>query len=77
MPSDPSERDLSRPRRDLRMDDLVNSPGWDSYVRSFLSLGRAGTPDDIAHTELYLCSNEGAWVTGQAWIVDGGTTVHH
>jgi hypothetical protein len=26
---------------------------------------------------LYLCSDQGAWVTGQSWNVDGGTVVQH
>jgi 3-oxoacyl-[acyl-carrier protein] reductase/meso-butanediol dehydrogenase/(S,S)-butanediol dehydrogenase/diacetyl reductase len=40
-------------------------------------LGRAGTGEDIAHSVVYLCSDEGAWVTGQSWNVDGGTVVQH
>jgi hypothetical protein len=26
---------------------------------------------------VYLCSDQGAWVTGQSWNVDGGTVVQH
>ena len=42
-----------------------------------IPLGRAGTGDDIAHAVVYLCSDQGAWVTGQSWNVDGGTVVQH
>ena len=48
-----------------------------SSSRTRIPLGRAGTGDDIAHTVVYLCSDQGAWVTGQSWNVDGGTVVQH
>jgi 2-hydroxycyclohexanecarboxyl-CoA dehydrogenase len=35
-------------------------------------LGRAGTPDDIAGACSYLCSDDGAYVTGQIIGVNGG-----
>ena len=35
-------------------------------------LGRAGTPDDIACACSYLCSDDGAYVTGQIIGVNGG-----
>jgi NAD(P)-dependent dehydrogenase (short-subunit alcohol dehydrogenase family) len=35
-------------------------------------LGRLGRPEDIANAMLYLASDEAAWVTGQALVVDGG-----
>ena len=60
-----------------RMDDLGREEQWDAFVRSFIPLGRAGTGTDIAATVMYLCSDQGAWVTGQAWNVDGGTVVQH
>jgi NAD(P)-dependent dehydrogenase (short-subunit alcohol dehydrogenase family) len=42
-----------------------------------IPLGRAGTGSDIADAVLFLCSDQGSWVTGQAWNVDGGTVVQH
>ena len=54
------------------MDDLGRGEGWQQLVRSHVPLGRAGTGEDIAHIVVYLCSDEGAWVTGQSWNVDGG-----
>jgi NAD(P)-dependent dehydrogenase (short-subunit alcohol dehydrogenase family) len=42
-----------------------------------IPLRRAGQGKDIADAVLFLCSDEGAWVTGQAWNVDGGTVVQH
>jgi NAD(P)-dependent dehydrogenase (short-subunit alcohol dehydrogenase family) len=60
-----------------RMDDLGRGEGWDEIVQQMVPLGRAGSGADIAHIVVYLCSDEGAWVTGQAWNVDGGSVVQH
>src|SRR5262245_29528764 len=60
-----------------RMDDLGRGDVWDQTVQAIVPLGRAGTGDDIAHAVVYLCSDQGAWVTGQSWNVDGGTVVQH
>ena len=37
-------------------------------------LGRLGRPLDIANAMVYLASEEAAWVTGAALVVDGGLT---
>jgi 3-oxoacyl-[acyl-carrier protein] reductase len=54
-----------------RMDDIPRGEPWEAMVRN-VPLQRAGTGDDIAWTTLFLCSDQGSWVTGQAWNVDGG-----
>ncbi|MEL0020710.1 MAG: SDR family oxidoreductase [Rickettsiales bacterium] len=33
---------------------------------------RIGTPEEIANVAVFLASNAGSWVTGQAIAVDGG-----
>jgi len=60
-----------------RMDDLGRGEQWDQFVATLIPLGRPGSGLDIAATVVYLCSDQGAWVTGQAWNVDGGTVVEH
>ena len=59
------------------MDDLGRGDVWNETIKTMVPLGRAGTGDDIAHAVVYLCSDEGAWVTGQSWNIDGGTVVQH
>jgi 3-oxoacyl-[acyl-carrier protein] reductase len=42
-----------------------------------IPLGRPGTPLDIATLAVFLASDQGSWITGQQWNVDGGQiTVH-
>jgi NAD(P)-dependent dehydrogenase (short-subunit alcohol dehydrogenase family) len=40
-----------------------------------IPLGRKGTPADIGHAVLYLCSPMAAYVTGHSLVVDGGWTL--
>lgn len=42
--------------------------------RTALPLGHRGVPDDIAATVLFLMSELASWVTGQTFIVDGGSS---
>jgi NAD(P)-dependent dehydrogenase (short-subunit alcohol dehydrogenase family) len=60
-----------------RMDDLGREDVWRELVTTRIPLQRAGTGEDIAYIVVYLCSDQGAWVTGQSWNVDGGTVVQH
>jgi 2-keto-3-deoxy-L-fuconate dehydrogenase len=44
-------------------------------LSSYQPIGRMGTPEEVAHLALYLCSDEAAFVTGQAYPIDGGVLV--
>lgn len=55
-----------------RLDDVPRGEAWDAMIASYISLGRAGTGDDIAHLVAFLCSDQGEWITGQSIFVDGG-----
>ena len=39
---------------------------------SAVPLGRAGTPEDVAHAVAFLASEQAAYITGQVLAVDGG-----
>jgi NAD(P)-dependent dehydrogenase (short-subunit alcohol dehydrogenase family) len=44
-------------------------------LSAYQPIGRMGTPDEVASLALYLCSDEAAFVTGQAYPIDGGVLV--
>ena len=56
-----------------RMDDVPRGEAWDQLVAKQIPLGRAGTGEEIAWMVAYLCSDQGSWITGQFYTVDGGT----
>jgi NAD(P)-dependent dehydrogenase (short-subunit alcohol dehydrogenase family) len=55
-----------------RMDTVPRGTAWDELVAR-IPLGRAGTGDDVAAMVVFLCSDQGSWITGQLYSVDGGT----
>jgi 3-oxoacyl-[acyl-carrier protein] reductase len=56
-----------------RLDDVGRGPEWRELIETRIPLGRAGTGEDVAHQVVYLCSDQGNWITGQSYTVDGGT----
>ena len=48
--------------------------GDDAAVRAITPAGRRGTVEEVAAATRYLCSEEAAYVTGHALVVDGGWT---
>jgi NAD(P)-dependent dehydrogenase (short-subunit alcohol dehydrogenase family) len=56
-----------------RMDDVPRGEAWDRLVASRVPLGRAGTGQDVAWLVVYLCSDQGSWISGQFYTIDGGT----
>jgi len=51
---------------------LARDPQVFERLRRWYPLGRVGTPDDVAHAALFLCSREASWITGTVLRVDGG-----
>jgi 2-keto-3-deoxy-L-fuconate dehydrogenase len=53
-----------------------NYPGCEKEMFEKLSktqpIGRMGTPEEIAHLALYLCSDEASFITGCDYPIDGG-----
>lgn len=37
-------------------------------------VGRLGTPEEVAKAALYLASDDAGFITGSAWVLDGGLT---
>lgn len=60
-----------------RMDDIERGEVWDNMIQTRIPMGRAGEGEDIAYATVYLCSDQGSWITGQAYNIDGGTAVQH
>jgi NAD(P)-dependent dehydrogenase (short-subunit alcohol dehydrogenase family) len=61
----------------FRMDDIPRGEVWDAFVGAQIPLGRAGTGEDVAWMVAFLCSDQGSWITGQLYNVDGGTVRGH
>lgn len=54
-----------------RLDDIGRDEHWDRLLR-IIPMRRHGTGEDVAHLVVYLCSDQGDWITGQQINVDGG-----
>jgi len=58
------------------LDERIKAAGGDEQARAaFVSrqpMGRLGQPDEIAHLAVYLASDESAFTTGTAQVIDGG-----
>jgi 3-oxoacyl-[acyl-carrier protein] reductase len=59
-----------------RMDDIGRDEAWTRMLKA-IPLGRPGSGEDIAHMVTFLCSDQGQWITGQSYNVDGGHVVQH
>jgi NAD(P)-dependent dehydrogenase (short-subunit alcohol dehydrogenase family) len=50
-------------------------PGLEEQLVALHPIGRIGTPEEIAHAVLWLCSDDASFVLGHALAVDGGYVV--
>lgn len=54
-----------------RLDDL-SATEWEGIIDTYVPLKRAGAPAEIGNMVAYLCSEQGKWISGQFYSVDGG-----
>jgi 3-oxoacyl-[acyl-carrier protein] reductase len=54
-----------------RLDDIPRGAPGERLLQR-IPLRRAGTGEDVAQFVVYLCSDQGSWITGQQINVDGG-----
>lgn len=48
----------------------------ESHITAQVPMGRLGRPQEIANAAAFLASDEAAYVTGAALVVDGGQSIH-
>jgi 3-oxoacyl-[acyl-carrier protein] reductase len=54
------------------VDVAAADPAFREYAISRTPLGRAGLPEDIAKTAVFLASDDSGWITGENILVGGG-----
>jgi NAD(P)-dependent dehydrogenase (short-subunit alcohol dehydrogenase family) len=54
-----------------RLDDLPPEQ-WEGIVKNYIPLQRAGKPAEVGSLVAYLCSEQGEWISGQLYSIDGG-----
>ena len=52
-----------------------NNPSGLRFFERQYPLRRTGTPEDIANSVVFLCSDEASFITGHSLVVDGGHTI--
>ena len=65
---------INTPFNDAYWDHQGDSAASRRALEQGIPMGRQGTPSDVAGTVLFLASSAAAYVTGQAFVVDGGYT---
>lgn len=54
---------------------LLESPAFESALKSMTAIPRLGSPVDVAEGALYLASDASEWVTGSELTIDGGARI--
>ena len=55
--------------------DMNNTPESQAFITGLHALKRVATPEELARSVLYLASDDSAFVTGTASLVDGGASI--
>jgi NAD(P)-dependent dehydrogenase (short-subunit alcohol dehydrogenase family) len=55
---------------------VTNTPEATEFVRGLHALKRIASPDEIAHSALYLASDASSFTTGSALLADGGVSIN-
>ncbi|MEO0563741.1 MAG: glucose 1-dehydrogenase [Chloroflexota bacterium] len=54
----------------------IDDPEKKAMVESHIPMGRAGEAEEMAEAAAFLCSDFGAYITGQTLFIDGGLTIY-
>lgn len=54
----------------------IDDPEKKAMVESHIPMGRAGESEEMAEATAFLCSDLGAYITGQTLFIDGGLTLY-
>jgi NAD(P)-dependent dehydrogenase (short-subunit alcohol dehydrogenase family) len=55
--------------------EMNNTPDKTAFITNLHALKRVGRPEEVARSVLYLASDDSAFVTGTASLVDGGLSI--
>jgi NAD(P)-dependent dehydrogenase (short-subunit alcohol dehydrogenase family) len=55
---------------------FANTPEAEAFVAGLHALKRIARPEEIARSVLHLASDASSFVTGTAWLVDGGVSIN-
>ena len=61
-------------RNDVHVTKINATADAEQEIAATIPLGFLGTPDDIAHTVVFLSSSASRWITGRNILVAGGRT---
>ena len=55
--------------------EMNDTPDKATFITNLHALKRVGRPEEVARSVLYLASDDSAFVTGTASLVDGGLSI--
>ena len=55
--------------------EVNNTPEQQVWLTNLHALKRVGRPEEVARSVLYLASDDAAFVTGTAHLIDGGLSI--